>query len=169
MTLNPRRWLHEHSLKLLAIRDTPEAIAGGIAIGMYFAFAPLFGFKTLLAILFAWITRSNILAAVIAVTLHELIFPLMPLIYRWEYDVGYWLLNHEWPQRITQIDFHHFNLRKLWEHLLSAGKPLLVGGCLCSVPVAAATFFLIRPLVARHQRKRHARELLAIVDEDNPS
>jgi hypothetical protein len=171
MNINPRRWLHEHSLKLLAIRDTPEAIAGGIAIGMYFAFAPLFGFKTVLAIFFAWVTRSNILAAVIAVTLHEVLFPLMPLVYRWEYDVGYWLLSqpHEWPRRITQIDFHHFNLRKLWEVLLSAGKPLLVGGCLCSVPVAAAAFFLTRPLVARQQRKRHARELAAIQDKENPS
>src|SRR5436309_2075255 len=34
--MNPRRWLHEHSLKLLAIRDTPEAIAGGVAIGLFF-------------------------------------------------------------------------------------------------------------------------------------
>ena len=30
--MNPKRWLHEHSLKLLAIRDTPGAIAGGVAI-----------------------------------------------------------------------------------------------------------------------------------------
>jgi len=50
MNLNLRRWLHEHSLKLLAIRDTPEAIAGGVAIGIFFGFTPLFGLKTLLAI-----------------------------------------------------------------------------------------------------------------------
>ena len=30
--MNVKRWLREHSLKLLAIRDTPEAIAGGVAI-----------------------------------------------------------------------------------------------------------------------------------------
>ena len=28
--MNLHRWLREHSLKLLAIRDTPEAIAGGV-------------------------------------------------------------------------------------------------------------------------------------------
>ena len=38
--MNPRRWLHNHSLKLLAIRDTPEAIAGGVAIGIFFGFFP---------------------------------------------------------------------------------------------------------------------------------
>ena len=92
--MNPRRWLHEHSLKLLAIRDTPEAIAGGVAIGIFFGFTPLFGLKTLSAIFFAWLTRSNILAAVLAATLHDIILPFMPMIYRWEYDVGFWLLSH---------------------------------------------------------------------------
>jgi uncharacterized protein (DUF2062 family) len=46
--MDPRRWFHEHSLKLLAIRDTPEAIAGGVAIGIFFGFTPLFGLKTAL-------------------------------------------------------------------------------------------------------------------------
>ena len=89
--MNPRRWFRKHSLRLLAIRDTPEAIAGGVALGLFFGFSPLFGFKTLLAILFAWLTGSNILAAVIAVTMHDILLPFMPVIYRWEYDMGYWL------------------------------------------------------------------------------
>lgn len=82
--MNLRRWLHEHSLKLLAIRDTPEAIAGGVAIGIFFGFTPLFGLKTLSAIFFAWLTGSNILAAVISGALHDVILPFMPIIYRWD-------------------------------------------------------------------------------------
>ena len=106
--MNPRRWLHEHSLKLLAIRDTPEAIAGGVAIGIYIGFTPLFGLKTVLTILFAWLTRSNILAAVIASASHDVLLPLMPVIFRWEYDVGYWLLSqpHHLPPPLikTHLD-----------------------------------------------------------------
>ncbi len=79
--MNPGRWLHEHSLKLLAIRDTPEAIAGGVAIGIFFSLVPLFGLKTVLTILFAWLTGSNILAAILASALHEVVFPLMPVVY----------------------------------------------------------------------------------------
>src|SRR2546421_5897230 len=101
--MNVRRWLHEHSLKLLAIRDTPEAIAGGVAIGIFFGFMPLFGLKTLLAILCAWLTRSNILAAVLAGTLHDVILPFMPVIYWWEYKMGYWLIYHQWPESIRRI------------------------------------------------------------------
>ena len=80
--MNPRRWFHEHSLKLLAIRDTPEAIAGGVAIGIFFGFTPLIGLKTALTILFAWLTRSNIIAAVIAQAAHDVGFFLMPVLYR---------------------------------------------------------------------------------------
>ena len=103
--MNPRRWLHEHSLKLLAIRDTPEAIAGGVAIGIFIGFTPLFGLKTVLTILFAWLTRSNILAAVIASAAHDILLPLMPVIFRWEYDVGFWLLSqpHHLPPRLSRI------------------------------------------------------------------
>ncbi len=168
--MSPHRWLHEHSLKLLAIRDTPEAIAGGIAIGIYFGFAPLFGLKTLLAIFVAWLTRSNILAAVIAGTLHDVFLPLMPIIYRWEYDIGYWLLSqpHHWPPGLTRLHLDGLSWRS-WSTFLSIGKPLLLGGLLCPLPFTVLTFVLTRPLVRRHQLKKHARELLSAEDEMNPS
>ena len=75
-----RKWLHRHSLRLLAIRDTPNAIAGGVAIGIFLGFTPLFGVKTLLALLIAWLFRCNLLAEVIAVTLNDVVLPFMPII-----------------------------------------------------------------------------------------
>ncbi len=36
--------------KLLDLRDAPHALAGGVAIGMFIGFTPLFGLKTLLCI-----------------------------------------------------------------------------------------------------------------------
>src|SRR5438045_3995248 len=131
--MNPRRWLREHSLKLLRIRDTPEAIGSGVAIGVFFGFVPLLGFKTLLALFFAWITRSNIVAALLAATAHEILFPIMPLIYRWQYDVGYWLLSkpHQWPASMLKTNW---SLREWWHwhRLRSVGAPLLLGSLGCS-------------------------------------
>src|SRR5215467_5763703 len=97
--MNLRRWLHEHSLKLLAIRDAPVAVAGGVAIGIFFGFTPLFGLRMLLSLFFAWLLRCNLLAAVIATTLHDVVLPFMPVVFRWEYDIGFWLLSkpHHWP------------------------------------------------------------------------
>src|SRR2546426_6703842 len=103
--MNLRKWFKEHSLKLLAIRDTPNAIAGGVAIGIFFGFTPLVGLKTLLSIFVAWLTRCNILAAAIAVTLHDVALPFMPVLFRWEYNIGYWLLSdpHHWPDRLRDL------------------------------------------------------------------
>ncbi len=152
--MNPRRWLHEHSLKLLAIRDTPEAIAGGVAIGIFFGFTPLFGLKTLLAIFFAWLTRSNILAAVLASALHDIILPLMPVVYRFEYDVGYFLLNrpHRLPPPMIAAGWENLHWRS-WMSILKVGKDLLLGSIVCAAPPATLAYFVTRRIVARH----HAR------------
>jgi uncharacterized protein (DUF2062 family) len=154
--MNPRRWLHEHSLKLLAIRDTPNAIAGGVAIGIFFGFTPLFGLKTICAILFAWLTRSNIIAAVLGGALHDLILPVMPVVFLWEYKMGYWLLHQEWPAHFSRADWPRHGWRDWTAFLTEKGKPWLLGSALCGAPVAAACFLITRTIVARHQKKKQA-------------
>lgn len=151
--MNLKRWLHEHSLKLLAIRDTPEAIAGGVAIGIFFGFTPLFGIKTICAIFFAWVTRSNIIAAVLAGTLHDLLLPIMPMVFFWEYSIGYWIFHQEWPHRMpVHLTVHEW---RDWTRLLTSrvGKPMLAGSVVIAMPVAGICYFIARPLVARHHRK----------------
>ena len=170
--MNLHRWLHQHSLRLLAIRDTPEAIAGGVAIGIFFGFTPLFGLRTLFAILFAWLTRSNILAAVIATTLHDIILPFMPVIYRWEYDLGYWLLSqpHHWPPPLHRPRWEGFAWHTWISFLFGpVGKRLLVGGALCASPFSLLAFLITRQVVARHQMRKRIREQLAEHQQANPS
>lgn len=154
-SMNLHQWLHAHSLKLLAIRDTPQAIAGGVAIGIFFGFTPLLGFKTLSAIFFAWLTGSNILAAVLAGTLHDVITPFMPIIYRWEYDVGYWMLSHphHWPKALRKMHLGHHPW-PTWRTVLTVGKPWLLGSALCGAPIAVASYWVTKGLVARHHRKK---------------
>ena len=149
-----RTWLQEHSLKLLAIRDAPNAIAGGVAIGIFFGFTPLFGLKTLLSIFFAWLMRCNLMAAAIAVTLHDIALPFMPVLYRWEYDVGYWLLSnpHRWPPRLREIQWEAYTWRN-WTTFFTVGKPLLLGSVIVSAPVALLAFCFTRSVVIRHRRK----------------
>jgi uncharacterized protein (DUF2062 family) len=168
--MNPRRWLHEHSLKLLAIRDTPQAIAGGIAIGIFFGFTPLFGLKTLSAILFSWLTGSNILAAVLAGSLHDVIFWLMPAVYLWEYEVGFWLLSHPHHLPPASLLRENFSVHAwhTWSNFLLVGKPMLLGSLVCGGPISASIFFLARRLVARHQEKKKLQQPSDAV-EPNPS
>jgi len=157
--MNPRKWLEEHSIKLLAIRDTPEAIAGGVAIGIFFGFTPLFGLKMLLSLLFAWLFRCNLLAAAIAVTLHDIVLPFMPFIFRFEYDVGYWLLSdpHKLPESVRHLRWNPQAWRN-WTTFITVGVPLLVGSVVCAVPVAVASFFVMRESAKRWQRKVRAKK-----------
>jgi hypothetical protein len=166
------RWFHDHSLKLLAIRDTPEAIAGGIAIGIFFGFTPLWGLKTLLSILCAWLTRSNILAAVLAGTLHDVIIPFMPLIWRFEYDIGFWIMfvPHHLPPHVAPPHWREHSWKE-WARIFifGVGRPWLVGSVVFGGPVAALSYFFSRSVVARHQRKRRVRGEPVPQTEVNPS
>jgi len=152
--MNLRRWFKDHSLRLLAIRDTPNAIAGGVAIGIFFGFTPLVGLKTLLSILFAWLTRCNLVAAAIAVTLHDVALPFMPVLFRLEYNIGYWLLSdpHRWPERLRDLHWRAREWRS-WTTFFSVGQPLLLGSVIVSGPAALVTFWLTRSIVIRHRKK----------------
>lgn len=161
MNFNPRRWLQRHSLKLLAIRGTPEAIAGGVAIGIFFGFMPIFGLKTALTILLAWLTRSNLIAAILAVTAHDILLPLMPAMYVWEYDLGFWLLSHphHWPHNIPKLHGGFRSWHTWIVFLTGVGKPLLIGGALFAMPFAILSFVLTRLFLVAHRRKRLERKL----------
>jgi uncharacterized protein len=156
--MNLRRWLHEHSLKLLAIRDTPNAIAGGAAIGIFLGFTPLFGLKTVLSILFAWLTGCNVIAAVIGVALHDLVLPVMPVVLRLEYDVGYWILSqpHQLPPSLKHRGLG-VSAWPRWTTFFTVGKPMLLGSVLFALPFSAATFWFTRAVVMRHRKKAEAK------------
>ena len=153
--MSPVTWLRTKIGQLLSLKDTPHAIARGMAVGMFFGLSPLWGLKTLLAIGVARVLQSNLVAAAIAVTLHDAVLPVMPLLLLWEYDVGYWVLSHphELPPRLhlahssPAIWFH-------WSTFLTVGRPLLVGSFIMAIPIAVVTYYVTLLVVERRMRKR---------------
>ena len=69
-------------------KGSKHSIALGIAIGFFWGFSPLFGFKTLFSFLTAWLVRANKIAALVAVTLHDVFLPVYPLFLALSYFVG---------------------------------------------------------------------------------
>jgi len=135
-------------MTLMTIADSPHSIALGSAIGIFFGFTPLWSMKTLLSIGIAWLLKCNKVAAAIAVTLHDVILPLMPAIFWWEYKVGYRVLHGTKPRhiRIAHVsiwDYLHSDVfvRLVW--------PTLVGSLFLAVPSAVAAYFIMRTLVDR--------------------
>jgi uncharacterized protein (DUF2062 family) len=143
-----KRWLAAHHMTLMTMADTPHSIALGSAIGIFFGFTPLWTMKTLLSIGVAWIFKSNKIAAAIAVTLHDVILPLMPAIYFWQYRIGMRVL-HGRPQR--RAAFHHLALHDFmtWDGFVRVGWPLLLGSLFLAIPSAVATYLIMRMLVSR--------------------
>ena len=153
--MSPITWLREKARQLVSLRDTPHAIAMGVAVGMFFGLSPLWGLKTLLALLVARLLQGNLVAAAIAASLHDVVLPVMPLLLRWEYDIGYWLLSHphELPPRLHLVhsrpsDWLH------WSTFLTVGRPLLVGAVLLAIPVSIAAYYVTLFVVERRQCKR---------------
>jgi len=146
--------------RLLELRDTPHAVAGGAAIGAFFGFTPLFGVKTLLSLVTAWFARCSKIAAVIAVTLHDVVTPFWPVILRIEYDIGFWLLSH--PHHMpSKLELHHVKLGQMlqsmlhWAVFVKVGLPLLIGSLVVAIPSAIVAYVLVYAIL----RKRHVGHL----------
>ncbi len=149
-------WILSEWQKLQEVHDTPHAVALGFAAGMYVGFYPLVGFKTLLALFLAWLLRSNRIAAVIGVTLHDISLPVAPVLMRIEYDIGYWLLSQ--PHRLPSGLAHarHIPLHEYlnWHTMLTTGAPLLAGSAALGIPFAIAIYFLMIGIINARRRNR---------------
>jgi hypothetical protein len=145
------RWLRAHHLTLMTLPDTPHSIALGSAIGMFFGFSPLFGLKTILAFLITWIFKANKTAAVITVQLHDLLLPLVPAMFFWQYKMGMWVLHGRVPQR---PGFRHVALRDYmeWTTFFTVGQPLLVGSLFLALPAAVVVYFGLRAVLIRARK-----------------
>ena len=135
--------MQTHIRQLLGIKDTPHAVALGVAVGVFFGFVPLVGLKTLLTLGVSRLLRGSLLAAAIAVTLHDVLLPVTPLLLRWQYDLGYLLLSrpHQFP---PHLHLHVQNLSVLlhWSSFFTVGRPLLVGSIVLAAPVCVVSYYV---------------------------
>lgn len=139
-------WLSRHWKNLKNIKESPHAVAVGVATGMFFGFTPLMGLKTLLAVGIAWVLGGSVMAVVIAVTLHDLLLPLMPVLLRWEYVLGFWVLTepHGFPPALNLHTGESPGTWLSWSTFLTIGRPVLVGSLFFSVPFSCLSYFGMR-------------------------
>ena len=149
-----KRWLADHHMTLVTMADTPHSVALGSAVGIFFGFTPLYSLKTLLSIAFAWICRSNKVAAAITANLHDIFFLAMPAVYFFEYKIGCWILQRPPAQK----PFQHFVIGDYlhWHFLVRVVWPALVGSLFLGLPSALLTYFLFRMLVSRARTSQSA-------------
>lgn len=148
--------------RVLRLRATPHAIAGGFAIGVFATCTPLFGLHIVMACALAYILSANVAAAALGCLVGN---PLTyPLIWGATYEIGRYVLHAEIPDGQTPSalgeSLRHMDVAAIWEPYL---KPMLIG----TIPVGAVlaglgyvlVYFAARSYQQARLRRTHERHL----------
>ncbi len=145
------RQVHYYYYRLLRLRDSPEAIARGAAVGVFWGFFPFFGLQTLLSVVVATLVRGNRWVAMVATWVSNP-FTYVP-IYGFNFHVGQAILRAK-DIDLTDVDWTSSDLFYL------GGKFALALGLGCFVVgsiVAMLTYSLTVPALYRLRRLRRHR------------
>lgn len=163
------------------INDTPTSIAIGCAIGAFVSFSPLFGLHFIAAALIAKLVRVNIISALFGTAVGNPVT--FPFIAAGSMSVGSLLLGRVHTETHADGEgiiaaFRDIG-RLLYDGLRSTlgvaepgtvtwsaaaermsefgdqvMLPYAIGGLICGVPVAVATFYIVRPTISAYQKRR---------------
>lgn len=137
--------------------DTPHRIALGFACGAMASFSPFFTLHIFVAALFAWVVRGNIVAAAFGTIVGNPVS--FPLIAAASMKTGNWLLARasgaDYSDKLT-FDYAWNHPFQFFESIFT---PYLIGGIVPGLICSLGFYFLLRPIVARFQKRR--RDMLA--------
>jgi uncharacterized protein len=148
---------------LVGLRGSPEAIARGLAIGLFVAFTPTIGVQLILAAFLATFFGASRAAALVPVWITNPVT--IPPIYGFTYLVGSWFIPGPPAGRITEVlSGLARRLRKLefWDIIdqvravMALGReiflPLWIGGVVVGL-LAALTIYFPAVVVVRRSRE----------------
>ena len=137
--------------------DTPHRIALGFACGAAASFTPFFTLHFFVAAFFAWLVRGNVIAGLFGTIVgNPFSFPLIAATCM---SVGNFLLMRAGAGDYSDKLTFEYAWTQPFEFFEGIFTPYLIGGIIPGLLVALASYFLLRPLVARFQQKR--RDLLS--------
>lgn len=136
-------------LKLAQLNNSPQDIALGVAVGVFIAHTPFYGFHTFIALAFAVLIRRVNKIAILSGLLVT-VPPIAPFVYWIEYKIGRIVLGNSYPS-FSWVTWEHFinhSMRILF-------YPLFVGGVILGIVNAiifyCAVLFLIRKIRIRYE------------------
>ena len=141
---------------------TPYSIAAGFACGAAASFTPLIGLHFILAGLFAWSIRANILASAIGTAIGN---PwTFPFIWLWIFKVGGWIIGTPEGEEPPKLTWDFF-LGIISGESIGQSVDLLLTMVVGSVPTVIAVWFLfylpLLGLIGGYRRRRTERRVVA--------
>lgn len=132
-----------HVKKPARVGDSPERIARGLAIGVFWGIIPTLGLAVVFSLVTAVFSRANKFFAVLGTLVAN---PLtLAFIYSSGYKIGHLVLRTPplpFSWKIFSID-----------SLLNLGKSLLVGNALLAIGTALTTYFLAFKIISTYKKK----------------
>lgn len=134
--------------RLIRLRETPEQIARGLALGVFAGFFPLFGLQTIIGVGLATLFRGHKLTAILGTWVSN---PLtyMP-IYALNFQVGRWLLNCQEDFVLDSVD----SISQLTAEGVRFVGPLFLGSAVMGLVGGAIAYFVGLKLIRRRRSRQ---------------
>ncbi|HLB25246.1 MAG TPA: DUF2062 domain-containing protein [Nitrospirota bacterium] len=134
-----RRWLKYQHVKLSRLNDTPEKVAGGLAVGVILGILPTFGLGVIIAVFIAGPLKVNKAAAIIGTFVMN---PwTSPFFWGLSYLAGSLALGYSLPETIAVIKMLKTH-GDLWENILAQRLllPYVIGNAIVMASAAACFY-----------------------------
>ena len=141
------RFISYYKLKLARLPASPHAVASGFACGSMVSFTPLLGLHFILAIVFAYLMRGNIVAALLGTIVGNPIT--FPFIWGLIYKVGAFVISTKHIEFNNEINFNMI-ITQTYEIFL----PMLLGGAILAIPVWLITYILTHSFISSYKKSK---------------
>lgn len=126
-------------IKLIKSNSTPQGIAAGVAIGVFIAVLPLYGFHTLMVIISAVLIPGVNKVAILLGTNISLP-PTVPFITWGGYEIGRFVLHKNYPP-LSGSYFKHLTFQRVKEFYYPLFTGSVILGILCAILFYFITLF----------------------------
>ena len=145
-SINLKRASLFYFLKLIRVKDSKDKLAIGFACGSMVSFSPFIGFHFLLAVIFAYILRGNIIASLIGTFVGNPFT--FPFIWIFIYKIGNIFFNND----------QNFSLELTFQSLFDQGYdiliPMMIGSLIVSIPIWFISYFTVKFLMTSFKRRK---------------
>ena len=145
-SINLKRASLFYFLKLVRVKDSQDKLAIGFACGSMVSFSPFIGFHFLLAVIFAYIFRGNIVASLIGTFVGNPFT--FPFIWIFIYKVGNLFFKNEQNSPIE------LNFQSLFDQGYDILIPMLIGSLVVSIPVWFISYFTVKFLMSTFKKRK---------------
>ena len=142
-----QRFISYYKLKLARLPASPHTIAAGFACGSMVSFTPLLGLHFIFAIVFVYLMRGNIVAALLGTIVGNPIT--FPFIWGLIYKVGAFVISTKHIEFNNEINFNMI-ITQTYEIFL----PMLLGGAILAIPVWIITYIITHSFISSYKKSK---------------